>query len=316
LTSPTDAARTALRRLSELGLPPTPDNFQRFYAEAGGEGSTAADAPAAPPVANSEAEVLMDAVRQFAEELAETTGSLAEDIGQHNADLLKTMAAATPPPSSLTPQVATLLSSVLSITSTIHSTVQASHAELLRAREEIDDLRRDLKQSRDWLLQDPLTGMQNRRGMDSTLFHEVARARRSGTPLSIAMLDIDHFKQLNDSHGHHAGDRALMHLSEVVRSVLRDSDTTVRYGGEEFVMILPETDLNGARFVVDRLRLVVRKSPLIHEGQRIPLSLSAGIAQLQPAENGSALLLRADRATLQAKSEGRDRVVESVADMG
>ena len=258
----------------------------------------------------------MESVRRFAEELAETTGSLAEDIGQHNSDLLQTMAAAAPPPASLTPQVATLLSSVLSIASTIHSTVQASHAELLRAREEIDDLRRDLKQSHEWLLQDPLTGMQNRRGMDATLFHEVARARRSGTPLSVAMLDIDHFKQLNDSHGHHTGDRALVHLSEVVRSVLRDSDTTVRYGGEEFVMILPETDLNGARFVVDRLRLVVRKSPLIHEGQRIPLSLSAGIAQLQPAENGSALLLRADRATLQAKSEGRDRVVESLAGAG
>jgi len=305
-----------LRRLSELGLPPTPENFQRFYQEAGGEGSTVAEAPAAPAPANGEAEVLMESVRRFAEELAETTGSLAEDIGQHNADLLQTMAAAAPPPASLTPQVATLLSSVLSIASTIQSTVQASHAELMRAREEIDELRRDLKQSHEWLLQDPLTGMQNRRGMDATLFHEVARARRSGTPLSVAMLDIDHFKQLNDSHGHHAGDRALVHLSEVVRSVLRDSDTTVRYGGEEFVMILPETDLNGARFVVDRLRLVVRKSPLIHEGQRIQLSLSAGIAQLQPTENGSALLLRADRATLQAKHEGRDRVVESLAGAG
>ena len=305
-----------MRRLSELGLSPTPENFQRFYQEAGGEGSTVAEAPAAPAPANGEAEVLMESVRRFAEELAETTGSLAEDIGQHNADLLQTMAAAAPPPASLTPQVATLLSSVLSIASTIQSTVQASHTELMRAREEIDELRRDLKQSHEWLLQDPLTGMQNRRGMDATLFHEVARARRSGTPLSVAMLDIDHFKQLNDSHGHHAGDRALVHLSEVVRSVLRDSDTTVRYGGEEFVMILPETDLNGARFVVDRLRLVVRKSPLIHEGQRIQLSLSAGIAQLQPTENGSALLLRADRATLQAKHEGRDRVVESLAGAG
>ena len=273
-------------------------------------------APTAPTTANAEAELLMESVRRFAEELAETTGSLAEGIGQHNADLLQTMAAAAPPSASLTPQVATLLSSVLSIASTIQSTVQASHAELLRTRKEIDDLRSDLKQSHERLLQDPLTGMQNRRGMDATLFHEVARARRSGTPLSVAMLDIDHFKQLNDSHGHHAGDRALVHLSEVVRSVLRDSDTTVRYGGEEFVMILPETDLSGARFVVDRLRLVVRKSPLIHEGQRIPLSLSAGIAQLQPAENGSALLLRADRATLQAKSEGRDRVVESLAGAG
>lgn len=308
MTSTTEAARSALRRLSELGLPPTPENFQRFYQEAGGEGSTAASAPAAP---DGEAEDLMDALRQFAEDLAKTTGTLAEDIGQHNADLRQTMEAAAPPPPSLTPQVSTLLSSVVSIASTIQSTVQASHAELMRAREEIDELRRDLKQSHEWLLQDPLTGMQNRRGMDAALVQAVARARRSGTPLSVAMLDIDHFKRLNDTHGHDTGDRALMHLSEVVRSVLRDSDIMVRYGGEEFVMILPETDLKGARFAIERLRLVVHKSPLIHEGQRIPLCLSAGLAQLRPSENGSALLMRADQAMMQAKNEGRDRVVES-----
>jgi diguanylate cyclase len=231
LTSPTEAARTALRRLSELGLPPTPDNFQRFYAEAGGEGSTAADAPAAPAdpaVANSEAEVLMDAVRRFAEELVETTGSLAEDIGQHNADLLQTMAAAAPPPASLTPQVATLLSSVLSIASTIQSTVQASHAELMRAREEIDELRRDLKQSHEWLLQDPLTGMQNRRGMDATLFHEVARARRSvphagrlvitcGREAAVGeRADGIHFARVPLEHAHARARRGVPHADRLV----------------------------------------------------------------------------------------------------
>jgi len=313
VTSASENARAALHRLSQLGLPPTPENFQRFYVEAaGGDESPAQGRPVGgtPAETNGEARELMQAVRRFAEQLSQATGSLAEDIEQRNAELkvsmdsMETLGVGPEPP-----QVSSLLSTVLSITSTIHTTVEASHAELQRTREEIEQLKHELQQSREWMQQDPLTGMQNRRGMDAVLLREVARARRSGSVLSLSMIDIDHFKKLNDSYGHHAGDRALVHLAEITRSVLRETDIVVRYGGEEFLMIFPETDLNGARFVVDRLKLVVQKTPLIYEGRKISLNFSAGIAQLQPDENGSALVLRADRAVLQAKRDGRNRIV-------
>ncbi len=309
----TEAARAALHRLSQLGLPPTPENFQRFFTEAiGGEGMPAQARPMAgsPASASAETQELAQALRRFAEQLAEATGSLAQDIGEQNAELKLSMdsfdtLAGEPAP----PEVSELLGTVLSITTSMHATVQASHSELVRTREEIEHLRLELQQSRQWMQQDPLTGMHNRRGMDVVLVREIARARRGGHALSVAMLDIDHFKQVNDTFGHAAGDRALVHLSEITRSVLRETDIMVRYGGEEFLMILPETDLNGAQFVVDRLRLVVQKTSLVYESRKIALTFSAGVAQLRTDENGSALVIRADKAVLQAKREGRNRIV-------
>jgi len=321
VTNPTEAARAALHRLSQLGLPPTPENFQRYFVEAGGAEGVPAHGRALnvpgtgqpgsrPPESDAEARELMHAVRRFAEQLAEATGTLATDIGQQNAELKVSMNSMdTLRVAPAAPELSSLLNTVLSITATIQSRVETSHAELLRTREDIDQLRTELKESRDWMQQDPLTGMQNRRGMDTILAREVARTRRNGSALSVAMLDIDHFRLLNDTHGHHAGDRALVHFSEISRSVLRETDIIVRYGGEEFLMILPETDLNGARFVVDRLKMVVQKTPLIYEGRKIAISLSAGVAQIETDENASALVLRAERCVLQAKRDGRNRIV-------
>ena len=311
MTTATELARAALHRLAALGLPPTPENFQRFYAEAGsGREAVPVPVPVAPPphtTSASEARELMAAVRRFAEQLAEATGSLALDIDQHNEQLRQSVSSLA---DAITePQLGTLLSGVLEITSTMQSTVQASHVELLRTREEIEQLKVELQQSREWMLQDPLTGMQNRRGMDDMLGREVARARRSGAALSVAMLDLDKFKTVNDTYGHHAGDRVLVHMADITRSVLRESDVVVRYGGEEFLLILPDTDINGARFMLDRLQLVVQKTPLIHEGRRIAVAFSAGLAQLRPDDNSASLVIRADRAMLQAKAEGRNRVL-------
>jgi diguanylate cyclase len=309
----TEAARAALHRLAQLGLPPTPENFQRFFAEAMGGGADPAQPrplAAGPGDPGSEARELMQAVRRFAEQLVDATGSLAEDIGERNAELKQSMGSMDALADLVAePEVATLLGTVLSITTNMHATVEASHAELLRTRDEIEQLKVELQQSREWMQQDPLTGMQNRRGMDAMLTREVARARRSGTALSVSMLDLDKFKSVNDTFGHHAGDRVLVHMAEISKSVLRETDIIVRYGGEEFLLILPDTDINGARFVLDRLQLVVNKTPLVYEGRKIAVSFSAGLAQLKADENGSALVIRADRAMLQAKAEGRNRIV-------
>lgn len=126
---------------------------------------------------------------------------------------------------------------------------------------------------------------------------------------TLAMLDLDHFKRINDEYGHEVGDQALVYFSQLSHAVLRESDTLYRYGGEEFLVTLPETDINGATFMLGRLRQMLMKSPLHHGDKKIMLTFSGGVATLQDEEDGHALLSRADHALYEAKQQGRDRVL-------
>ncbi|WP_108214924.1 MULTISPECIES: sensor domain-containing diguanylate cyclase [unclassified Pseudomonas] len=158
---------------------------------------------------------------------------------------------------------------------------------------------------------DALTGVANRRSLDQTLRHEWFRAQRSGKPLSLLMIDADHFKAFNDRHGHQAGDDALRALAEVIRaSVHRPADLVARYGGEEFSVVLAETDSEGARQIAEHIREAVQKLLLADAGEP-PMSVSIGIATWTEASdiNLEQLLFSADKALYQAKEGGRNRVV-------
>ena len=158
---------------------------------------------------------------------------------------------------------------------------------------------------------DALTGVANRRSLDQTLRHEWFRAQRSGKPLSLLMIDADHFKAFNDRHGHQAGDDALRALAEVIRAnVHRPADLVARYGGEEFSVILAETGSEGARQIAEHIRGAVQKLPLVDPGEP-PMSVSIGIATWTAASdiNLEQLLFSADKALYQAKDGGRNRVV-------
>jgi diguanylate cyclase (GGDEF)-like protein len=146
---------------------------------------------------------------------------------------------------------------------------------------------------------DPLTGAANRRAWDRTLPVEMDRARRAGTPLAVALLDLDHFKVFNDTYGHQAGDQLLRSATEAWRSLLRSSDLLARYGGEEFAVLLPSSTLGEAVEVVDRLRLA---TPLAQ-------TFSAGVALWHDAETSDQTVARADRALYQAKQAGRNQVL-------
>ncbi len=146
---------------------------------------------------------------------------------------------------------------------------------------------------------DSLTGLFNRRSWDEHLARELARARRERRPLSVVMIDLDHFKEFNDAHGHPAGDRLLAEAAAGWRTVIRATDVLARYGGEEFTLALPDCTAGDALTLVDRLRTVI---PM---GQ----TCSAGVACWDGREPGSSLVARADRALYQAKIQGRDRVV-------
>ncbi|WP_434580333.1 GGDEF domain-containing protein [Pseudomonas sp. Z5-35] len=157
-------------------------------------------------------------------------------------------------------------------------------------------------------LRDPLTGTGNRIAMDQTLEREIDMARRHMQPLSLLMLDIDHFKRINDSHGHGVGDEVLKAVADSIKHQLRNVDMVFRFGGEEFLILLSNTSRDAAALVGERLRYAAQAQDYFAAGTRIELTVSLGCATLLPAESAESLLRRADSALYVAKREGRNRL--------
>lgn len=157
-------------------------------------------------------------------------------------------------------------------------------------------------------LRDPLTGTGNRIAMTQALQREIDVARRSLQPLSLLMLDIDHFKRINDVHGHSAGDEALRNVAQTIKTQLRNVDMVFRYGGEEFLVLLSNTSSEAAALVGERLRQAVHELQLSADGEALSLSISLGCATLLAGESGDQLQQRADKALLEAKRGGRNRL--------
>lgn len=157
---------------------------------------------------------------------------------------------------------------------------------------------------------DPLTGVANRRATIAALDRDVARAIRTREPISVMMIDIDHFKRINHRYGHPAGDRMLCSVVEVLRERLRSQDLVGRYGGKEFLVVLPDTPLKGAYQLALELCEAVEAHGFIHEGQEVPLTVSIGVfgGILLPGDHWDMLIYAADRALSDAKTQGRNRV--------
>lgn len=155
---------------------------------------------------------------------------------------------------------------------------------------------------------DGLTGLANRRQFLRSLSHESERARREGRQLSVAIVDVDHFKRINDLYGHDIGDRALVHLAGHLRALVRPYDVLARIGGEEFALLLPDTHLREAVAVTERFRGTLAGSALLIDGRPSTLTVSVGVAQLGRHESVDDWLRRADQALYNAKHEGRNRV--------
>lgn len=152
---------------------------------------------------------------------------------------------------------------------------------------------------------DPLTGALNRRSCERILEEELVRSERYGRPLSVLLFDIDHFKRINDEHGHAAGDAVLRDLADRVRAVVRQNDALVRWGGEEFLVVMPETVAEGARVAAERIRRVVERDPL---GPGVPTTLSGGVATARAGDDQDSLVHRADELLYRAKNTGRNRI--------
>jgi len=175
--------------------------------------------------------------------------------------------------------------------------------------DQLRQMRTDLYKAQGDARRDPLTGLDNRMVLDESLERYVALAQASGEPLSAVMLDLDHFKVVNDTYGHPGGDEVLKAAAgTLVRCYLRKCDLICRYGGEEFCVLLPSTPSAEADRLTQRLLLGFRKLSVEHEGSKISFTGSAGIAELKDGETGAQLLQRADKALYAAKETGRDRL--------
>jgi two-component system cell cycle response regulator len=156
---------------------------------------------------------------------------------------------------------------------------------------------------------DPLTTLRNRRAFVESARIEISRSQRYDLPLALIVLDVDHFKAVNDGFGHQAGDQVLAALGALLSNQLRTPDLAARWGGEEFVVALTNTDIAGAGVVAERVRLAVAALSICHERRPIPVTASFGVATLRPSESLESLVDRADRAMYTAKAGGRNRVV-------
>jgi diguanylate cyclase (GGDEF)-like protein len=157
---------------------------------------------------------------------------------------------------------------------------------------------------------DPLTGAHNRRKFMELSNAEYARSKRYGHTLAVLMIDLDHFKAVNDTYGHHTGDLVLQQFTRVSIETLRGNDMFGRVGGEEFAALLVETDLSTARQVAERLRAVIAQTPVLNDGQSVSVKVSIGVAELKSDDQSvEDVIRRADKALYEAKRQGRNRVV-------
>jgi diguanylate cyclase len=212
-------------------------------------------------------------------------------------------------------ELSNILDDIMQDTRIIQASSMRSHEELVSTRkqahiaeERVKQLEQELEHVSELVREDQLTGALNRRGLDDVLDREMKRADRQKTPVSIALLDIDNFKQLNDSLGHQTGDQALVHLIQVIKSALRPTDEVARYGGEEFLIILIDTSLEEAMTTIIRLQRELTKSLFLHNNKRQLITFSAGVALHTSGEDPESTISRADNAMYKAKRAGKNRV--------
>ena len=168
--------------------------------------------------------------------------------------------------------------------------------------------REHLEEQRQKALIDPLTGLPNRAAWSERLDHEIAQWQQHGNTLSLAMLDLDHFKRINDNYGHLAGDKVLKIIATVLRKRLRSNDFIARFGGEEFVLLLPATPPAVGVRLLETLRAAIEACPFHFKGERVTITISMGLASFKPGERSDLVLKRADQALYRAKNAGRNRV--------
>ena len=213
-------------------------------------------------------------------------------------------------------QISSIVESLMLDTRMVQANIVRSREDLLKqqkiaevAEEKIRTLELELNNLSEKVRIDQLTGVLNRRGLDDAFIREFSWAQRGKNNLSVMLLDIDNFKQFNDTYGHDVGDKVLQHLASAVKQCVRPIDVVARYGGEEFVILLPNTTIENAVEAGIRLQRELTKKFFMHNNKRLLVSFSAGVALYRAGEDQSAVIQRADKAMYRAKERGKNRVI-------
>jgi len=244
---------------------------------------------------------LMDDVSDSLQEV----GSEAQRFGGHLDGVVENVQR-----SSSLDDIKELLRSLVEETRTMRRSTQLLHEHLEAKSREIALLQEELEQERRRASTDPLTGLANRRTFTETLAQHAEKITQPGE-LSLLIVDIDHFKEVNDTHGHLIGDRVIRFLAQVLQQHTKGQDLAARYGGEEFVVLLPNTGLRGASAVAEQIRHAMSEAKLVRSDNKQPLgriTVSIGVAAYQPGEDPMDLVNRADQALYRSKQGGRNKV--------
>lgn len=263
--------------------------------------ATAAATDATPPASSSDSifEIRGDKAAEFLDRIHKLTANVDSDVDRHATRVA---------------QISGGLSGVTELSATAAGTAATQLLEanrqlqqdLATAKEELQTQRRQLDSYMAEALTDALTGLANRRKFDQELNRRFAQWKTGGTPLSLVLVDVDHFKSLNDQHGHVAGDAILHEIAQVLLDSVRANDMVARYGGEEFGIILPGTTLEEARPVAERIRGSVAAHSFQFGDAEASVTVSAGVAQAILTNDSEVLVTRADTALYSAKDSGRD----------
>lgn len=321
-------ARNALSRMAIVGIAPTPENFLVWYSYFSNQppalkksideliaGGRAVDtvlteemhqrffgqeAEAAQVMEASEA---VDALLARLMDRVSAQASGAEAYGGALADAESALKGS---------EISGILSRLVEETHRMVALNRDMQAHLRAAGSEIDGLRHSLGEAREQAATDGLTGIANRQRFDQAIGRATVAASQAAAPLTLLMVDIDHFKRFNDTHGHQVGDQVLRLVARTLTDCLRSGDLPARYGGEEFAVVLPQTTLAVARPLAERIRTTLAARTIVRRttGEGLGgITISIGAALYHPGETPAALIARADSALYAAKRQGRNRLI-------
>lgn len=266
--------------------------FQEYVSELRGD---------AQRLIGDNAQRILNDILRHAEEADHRAHEYGENL-QHSAQMLDTSGAEV---------LRSVVTNLQADTHKMRSAVVDLQGNLAHSRQEIETLKRELEHARVEALTDPLTGALNRRGFDMQFSRLLAESETSNGEISLIMLDIDHFKKINDTHGHLFGDKVIRGVAEVLKANVKGRDAIARLGGEEFGILLPETSLSGAQVLADKIRQMVEKGRIRRQDGKDEvggITISLGVAELNRDEDTTAFINRADMALYFSKENGRNRV--------
>ncbi len=330
-------AEKALAALKALGLGATPRNFETWCAHVEGRNPALSRdihkcLSAASTISQAQANGLyelhilradlsrdvMDIVSKFETEvnelidLLEATGESAQGRNEE----LTSLSSRLHQTAEDHPDVSALLERVIAVTKSVKEENFNLERRLAESADEVAALRHNVEHIQQEAMIDPLTGVKNRKTFDAAIERHINQSRDTGSPLALVICDVDHFKLFNDKWGHQTGDQVLRLVAEVMTANVKGQDVLARYGGEEFAIILPETTLDNAAMLADRIRRAIESRRLKKRRTEEDLGLvtmSMGVAAFDPSDTMEALIERADECLYAAKRAGRNRVVEETA---